>query len=502
MFTVFSLAVSPDGQRLATGSGDGIVSVWDARSGKLIKRLGRPTNPISGLAFSKGAGRFLTAASFDSSVIVFDVESGQMLWRWRAHGRQSIHALALSPDNQRLATGAQDRTVKLWAMNWGAKTNHEVLTFRDFTKEVQCASFSHDGRSLAAGSTDGTIQMWDATPPTDDSRECSLTLNQGVEVRTINLRQDGLWLATGGERLPDEQGGIAPVFIWNSRTGRLLQTISRDSLYLFSTDFSPDGRFLVTTADDRDYRSGYSLQIWDVATGRIHLCTEPFPGEGCVFSATYSLDGRRLLGGAQDGEILVWDAATGHRICQLGKHDGTVFNLLLSPNGHYLASAASTEQVKLWDGTRLDAAQTNFFEIATVVGEISDTLAFSPDSRRLVVATDDQLATVWEIENRTNVLSLRSESVHGFRAVAFSTDGRWIASGGTDCKVKLWDARTGELLHTFRGHKGEVLRVRFFTLPEGPRLISGSRDGTIKYWDLQPFQAADRGATKEGDEHH
>ena len=149
--------------------------------------------------------------------------------------------------------------------------------------------------------------------------------------------------------------------------------------------------------------------------------------------------------------------------------------------------------------SRLGAPQTNFVEIGPVVGEISDTLAFSPNSHRLVVATEDQVATVWDIENRTNVLTLRSQSIHGFRAVAFSTDGRWIASGGTDCKVKVWDAQTGELLHTFRGHKGEILRVRFFQLPDGLRLISGSRDGTIKYWNLQPFQSANRVATGSDD---
>jgi WD40 repeat protein len=77
----------------------------------------------------------------------------------------------------------------------------------------------------------------------------------------MNLRQDGLWLAAGGERLPDEQGGRAPVFIWNSRTGRLLQTLSRESLYLFSVEFSPDGRFLAATGDDRESRRGYTLQV-------------------------------------------------------------------------------------------------------------------------------------------------------------------------------------------------------------------------------------------------
>ncbi|HTL55484.1 MAG TPA: WD40 repeat domain-containing protein, partial [Candidatus Limnocylindrales bacterium] len=204
----------------------------------------------------------------------------------------------------------------------------------------------------------------------------------------------------------------------------------------------------------------------------------------------YSPDGQRLLGGSQDGRILVWDGVSGSKIGVLGNQNGAVFHLVFSPDGRYLASAAQTEQVKVWDGTRLDLLQTNGLEIATAVGDLTDNLAFSTDGNHLVAATGDQVATVWDIKNRTNILTLHSDSIHGFRAVAFSPDGQWIASGGSDCKVKLWDACTGALLHTFRGHKGEVMRLRFLTQPEGMRLISGSWDGTIKFWDLHAAENA------------
>jgi WD40 repeat protein len=332
---------------------------------------------------------------------------------------------------------------------------------------------------------DGTVRIWDAPRQEPENRECLLTVNQGTEIRTLNLRQDGLWLASGGDRLPDEQGGIAPVFIWESRTGQPLKTLRRESLYLFSAAFSLNGRFLAATGDDRDGRRGYSVEIWDLTNGSQSFHTEPFPGEDDVYSLSYSPDGRRLVGGGASGDILVWDGVTGKTNAILGQMSGAVLHVVFSPDGRYLASAAQTGQVRVWDGTRLDTLQTNAIEIAPVVDEISDTLAFSPDSRRLVVATDDQVAAVWDVDHGTSVFSLRSDSIHGFRAVAFSPNGRWIASGGTDCKVKLWDARTGDLLHTFRGHKGEVLTITFLTLPDGARLISGSRDGTVKYWDLR-----------------
>lgn len=270
----------------------------------------------------------------------------------------------------------------------------------------------------------------------------------------------------------------------------LLQRLSRESLYLFSATFSPNGRFLAATADDRDYQGGYNLRVWDLESNRASIQT--FPGEGCVFSQCYSPDGRHLVGGTQDGRILVWDGLTGQTNSVLGQHNGAVFALVFSPDGRHLASASHTEQVKFWDATRLALLQSNPVELATTaVGEISGTLAFSDNSQRLVVATDDQLATVWDTHRGTMLLPVRSDSVHGFRAVAFSPDGRWIASGGTDCRVKVWDAETGVLLHTFRGHKGEVLRVGFLQTPDGLRLISGSRDCTIKVWNLVVVQDRD-----------
>jgi WD40 repeat protein len=248
--------------------------------------------------------------------------------------------------------------------------------------------------------------------------------------------------------------------------------------------FSPDDRFLASSGDDLD-----TVKVWDLKSGKEAFQTEPFSGFGTVlFSVAYSPDGRRLVAAGQDKKLRVWDAKTGRKIGIMGEHDRNVYNLVFSPDGRYLASAGKDGKVRVWDGTRLDELQERPREMAVAGGEIADTLVFSADSTRLAVGSSDLTATIWDVEAGTNALNLPRDFAHGFRALAFSPDGRWLASGGTDCTVKVWDALTGASLHTFRGHKGNVKRLKFVQLPEGLHLVSGSSDKTVKVWSLAPLE--------------
>jgi len=479
---VFSLAFSPDGRHLATGHGDGFVRVWDIENGRCLKSLGRLGPPIGCVAFSRNGGHRLAAASFDRSVQVWEMEnlSGAPVRFW-AHN-DFVVGLAFSADNRRLATAGHDRTVKLWDPN----TGRQMLTFRGFTKET-CVAFSGDGNRLAAASMDGTIRLWDATPLAGGEGNGRLTLQHELQVSAMDVSHDGSLLASG-VGFPEAPGEIAPVFIWETATGRRVRTLPGQAVFVFSLVFSPDGRFLASTGDDQD-RGLNTVKVWDMATGKEAFDTEPFPGFGGVlFCVVYSPDGRRLVAAGQDKKLKVWDAATGRQIRVMGEHDRNVFSLVFSPDGRYLASAGKDGKVRVWDGTRLDEYQNHPREMAVAGGEVADTLAFSADSTRLAVGSSDFTATIWDVEAGTNVLSFPRDSAHGFRALAFSPEGRWLASGGTDCTVKVWDARTGAPLHTFRGHKGNVRRLKFVRLPEGLHLVSGSSDKTVKFWSLAPLE--------------
>jgi WD40 repeat protein len=143
--------------------------------------------------------------------------------------------------------------------------------------------------------------------------------------------------------------------------------------------------------------------------------------------------------------------------------------------------------VKLWDAIHLDKLQEPLRLFEGQCEDFADLIAFSPDGARLGVITGDDTATIHGIGGGDKAVRLISRG-HRPLALAFSPDGRWVASGGKDCAVKVWDAHTGKLLQTFKGHIDQVTRLIFFQRPEGLCLASGSRDSTVKLWDLAPIR--------------
>jgi WD40 repeat protein len=174
----------------------------------------------------------------------------------------------------------------------------------------------------------------------------------------------------------------------------------------------------------------------------------------------------------------------------VGEHADEIAKLAFSPDpdGRFLASIGNDDIVMLWDATRLDKAQDPLRRFAGQCEDYAaDLIAFSPDGSRLAVTSDGDTATIHDISGDDRAVRLVSRG-HRPVALAFSPDGRWVASGGKDCAIKVWDAQTGKLLQTFKSHLDKVTRLIFFQRPEGLSLASGSRDGTVKLWDLAPIK--------------
>ncbi|KAK0710685.1 beta transducin-like protein HET-E4s [Lasiosphaeris hirsuta] len=182
---VQSVTFSSDSQRLASGSGDGTIKIWDAASGQCLQTLEGHGHWVQSVAFSPDSQR-LTSGSGDRTIKIWDAVSGQCLQTLEGHS-DSVQSVAFSPDSQRLASGSGDRTIKIW----DAASGQCLQTLEGHGGWVRSVAFSPDSQRLASGSDDRTIKIWDAA-----SGQCLKTKNVATLVTYISFDCTSHYLIT------------------------------------------------------------------------------------------------------------------------------------------------------------------------------------------------------------------------------------------------------------------------------------------------------------------
>jgi WD40 repeat protein/tRNA A-37 threonylcarbamoyl transferase component Bud32 len=428
-------------------------------------------NNVRGVAFSAD-GRHIASGSDDRTVKVWDVATGRETHTLRGH-TDGVYGVAFSPDGRRIASASHDKTARVW----DAATGREVYTLGGHTNFVHAVAFSPDGRQIATASWDQTVKVWDA----DTGRETLTLRGHTSDVTGVAFSPDGRRLASAG--------WDGTVRVWHAASGHPVLTIRTHKslpgmVHKFGVAFSPDGRRLAAASEDR------TVKVWDADTGREMLTLR-----GHAYSAyviAFSPDGLRIASGGTDGMIKVWDAVTGLETVTLRGWSSWVDGVEFSPDGWRLA-ATHGSGIKLWD---LAAGQ----EPLTLHGHGTGKVVFSPDGRSIASSGENQTVKVWDAATGRETLTLYGHAGN-VTNTAFSPDGRRLASASNDGTVKLWDAVTGQQVRTFRGHTDGVHDVAFS--PDGHHLASASDDGTVKVWDAASGQQAftlrvDKGGPMEG----
>jgi WD40 repeat protein len=446
---VNSVAYSPDGRYIASGSRDNTIKLWDAQSGRELRTLFGHTDGVDALQFSPD-GRFIASGSSDTTIKIWEAGTGREIRTLTGHAGV-VRTVAYSPDGRFIASGSSvDSTIRIWEAGTGRKIRSIDST------GIETLSYSPNGKYIASGSLDNSIRLWQA----GTGREILTLAGRSSWVRAVAYSPDGKYIASGSMD--------RTVRIREAGTGRETRIFSGHTASIRAVAYSPDGRYIASGSADT------SLRIWEAGNGRE---IQTLLGYGSVVkSVVYSPDGRFIVSGSLDSTIKIWDSLTGKELRTLSGHSAAVNSLAFSPDGLYLVSGASDNTVKIWD-------MGNLRELRTLRGHASPVMSvsYSPDGRYIAFGFQDGTISIRDAESSEEWQILSGYSKHIKSSLTYSPNSRFLASTMEDNSIVIFDVESGDVQRRLLGHTGKVYDLAYS--PNGLYLVSASLDGTTRTWD-------------------
>ena len=364
------------------------------------------------------------------------------------------------------------------AVSFDRETYEELITtIAGAPKDpIHSVCFTVDGSRIVSGSGDATVKLWDA-----ESGQLLRTFGGGEghsrPVTAVAMTEDGTRIASGGSD--------NVVKIWDFASGKLCHTLRGHTLGVTAVAFFAAGRRLVTGSWDK------TVKVWDAESGASVLALgQPAAHAQRVSDVAITADETRILSASVDRSIKVWDAVSAELVRTIGgdgsAHIFTPLCIAVTPQGT-VVSGTGSGNIMVWS-IETGAAERTLYGDADDGGDAILCVAVTSNGSRVVSGSIGKKVAIWDAQTGDCLHTLAGAEGHAreVRSVAVSADGRCIASGSWDSSIKVWDAEAATLLRslvTGHGHLGDVLSVAL--TGDGARIVSSSADAAIKIWDAR-----------------
>ncbi|CEL61229.1 Vegetative incompatibility protein HET-E-1 OS=Podospora anserina GN=HET-E1 PE=4 SV=1 [Rhizoctonia solani AG-1 IB] len=460
--SVLTIGVSPDSRLIVAGYEDGTLSVWNATNGSPVSGpFNGHFDSVLAVAFA-GDNIRIVSGSRDRTIHIRNALNGVPIARPLEGHTDSIQSVAVSPNGKRIVSGSADHSVRIWNSVDGAPVGAPLLRHNGPVWSVQ---FSPDGTSVVSGADDNLVLVWDVA----DGRPPSLrsVLEGHTEgVVCVGFSPDSEYIVSGSYD--------CTIRMWNAAGGHLISgPFERHVIGFQSVGFSPYGTWFYSGS------SNGTICLWD-ASCRTILDGVPRGHTSSVESVQFSLDGTHIVSGSEDHTICMWDTREGKlAVGPFKGHTAGVISAVLSPDGTRVVSGAFDHTICIWDSA----------EGSLILGPCRGheswvkCVEFSPDGASFVSCSDDGTICVWDATQGTPIVGPFKQHNSSIHSVGFSPDGNHLVSGASDGTICISESATGKLLHgPYKRHSDWISSVSFS--PDGKLIASGAgvKDRTICIW--------------------